>query len=100
MVATPTIFWTSVFSRLSNRPVLVVNYCRPGRERVKRAMEVPTNQNVRILIAEDHPSLGRSMAEGLREEGYNVDLAVDGNIAEQELSEKDYSCLILDLILP
>ena len=69
-------------------------------ERVKRAMEVQTNQNVRILIAEDHPSLGRSMAEGLREEGYNVDLAIDGPTAEQEMSAKDYSCLILDLILP
>ena len=28
------------------------------------------NPVVRLLVAEDHPSLARSMAEGLREEGY------------------------------
>ena len=63
-------------------------------------MDEPTKQNVRILIAEDHPSLGRSMAEGLREEGYEVDLAVDGPAAEKELAAREYSCVILDLILP
>jgi DNA-binding response OmpR family regulator len=59
-----------------------------------------TNQNVRLLVAEDHPSLARSMAEGLREEGYSVDLALDGSQAEQYLRGNDYSCVILDLILP
>jgi len=59
------------------------------------------NQNVRLLVAEDHPSLARSVAEGLREEGYAVDLALDGLQAEQYLGGgNDYSCVILDLILP
>ena len=57
-------------------------------------------QNVRLLVAEDHPSLARSVAEGLREEGYAVDLALDGLQAEQYLGGNDYSCVILDLILP
>lgn len=55
---------------------------------------------VRLLIAEDHPSLGRSMAEGLREEGYEVDLCPDGLEAEKLLHENEYACVILDLILP
>jgi two-component system, OmpR family, copper resistance phosphate regulon response regulator CusR len=56
--------------------------------------------NVRLLIAEDHASLGRSMAEGLREEGYQVDLATDGLEAEKLLAQHQYACVILDLILP
>jgi DNA-binding response OmpR family regulator len=57
--------------------------------------------NGRLLVAEDHPSLARSVAEGLREEGYEVDLALDGLQAEQYLGGgNDYSCVILDLILP
>src|SRR5687767_5366064 len=63
-------------------------------------MEGQTNQNVRLLIAEDHPSLARSMAEGLREEGYQVDLALDGDAAERYINANQYSCVILDLILP
>jgi DNA-binding response OmpR family regulator len=62
--------------------------------------DVQTQQNIRILIAEDHPSLGRSMAEGLREEGYHVDLAADGPEAQKLLAANQYSCVILDLILP
>jgi DNA-binding response OmpR family regulator len=58
------------------------------------------NQTVRLLVAEDHPSLARSMAEGLREEGYEVDLALDGTDAERLIHTHQYSCIILDLILP
>ena len=36
---------------------------------------------MRILVAEDHPSLARSVANGLREEGFAVDLTFDGNEA-------------------
>jgi DNA-binding response OmpR family regulator len=63
-------------------------------------MDGQENQNVRLLVAEDHPSLARSVAEGLREEGYTVDLALDGLQAEAFLQANDYSCVILDLILP
>jgi DNA-binding response OmpR family regulator len=63
-------------------------------------MDGQNNNAVRLLIAEDHPSLGRSMAEGLREEGYQVDLAADGLEAEKLLGEHEYACVILDLILP
>jgi DNA-binding response OmpR family regulator len=58
------------------------------------------NQTVRLLVAEDHPSLARSMAEGLREEGYDVDLALEGTEAERLIHTNQYSCVVLDLILP
>ena len=59
-----------------------------------------TRADVRLLVAEDHPSLARSMAEGLREEGYEVDLSLDGLEAEKQINAHDYSCIVLDLILP
>lgn len=40
------------------------------------------------------------MAEGLREEGYEVDLALDGLEAEKHIVANDYACVMLDLILP
>ncbi len=40
------------------------------------------------------------MAEGLREEGYQVDLATDGPDAEKQLKGNQYQAVILDLILP
>jgi DNA-binding response OmpR family regulator len=40
------------------------------------------------------------MAEGLREEGYQVDLATDGTEAENLLKANQYQAVILDLILP
>jgi two-component system OmpR family response regulator len=55
---------------------------------------------VRILVAEDHPSLARSLAEGLREEGYVVDLTHSGTEADHLARANPYDCLILDIMLP
>ena len=38
-------------------------------------------QRQAVLVAEDHASLARSIANGLREEGYAVDLTFDGEEA-------------------
>jgi two-component system OmpR family response regulator len=45
---------------------------------------------MRILIVEDEPDLLRSIAQALREEGYAVDTAPDG----------DYDAIVLDVMLP
>jgi DNA-binding response OmpR family regulator len=55
---------------------------------------------VRLLVAEDHPTLARSIASGLREEGYAVDLTFDGVEAEHLLKVNDYDCAVLDIMLP
>src|SRR3982751_3603316 len=55
---------------------------------------------MRLLVAEDHPKLARSIANGLREEGYSVDLTFDGTEAAHMLSSNDYDCVILDIMLP
>jgi DNA-binding response OmpR family regulator len=55
---------------------------------------------MRILIAEDHASLGRSLADGLRDEGYAVDLTHDGDEALHLAQANPYDAVLLDVMLP
>ena len=55
---------------------------------------------MRVLVAEDHASLARSIANGLREEGYAVDLTFDGEEALRWAQENPYDCVVLDIMLP
>jgi len=55
---------------------------------------------MRILIVEDEPDLLRSLAQALREEGYAVDTAPDGDEGIFKAESYDYDALILDVMLP
>lgn len=53
----------------------------------------------RILIVEDERDLAEPLAQGLREEGFYVEMAFDGQSAIRRLSD-DWDLVILDLMLP
>ncbi|HXN63372.1 MAG TPA: response regulator transcription factor [Acidimicrobiales bacterium] len=55
---------------------------------------------MRVLVAEDHERLARSVAAGLRRYGMTVDLAFDGNDALARLHDCRYDVVILDRDLP
>jgi DNA-binding response OmpR family regulator len=55
---------------------------------------------MRILVVEDHPTLRRSLGEGLREEKYAVDLASGGTEAAHLMSNTSYDCIVLDIMIP
>lgn len=55
---------------------------------------------MRILVVEDHPTLRRSLGEGLREEYYAVDVAASGTEAAHLISAASYDCIVLDIMLP
>ena len=55
---------------------------------------------MRLLVAEDHPTLARSIAGGLRDEGYAVDLTFDGEEALHMASVNPYNGIVLDIMLP
>jgi DNA-binding response OmpR family regulator len=55
---------------------------------------------MRLLVAEDHASLARSLANGLREEGFAVDLTGGGNEALELAQQNPYDCIVLDVMLP
>ncbi|AND70030.1 hypothetical protein ATSB10_25760 [Dyella thiooxydans] len=55
---------------------------------------------MRILIAEDSPTLGRDLRDALVRDGHVVDLATDGEQAMHFLASFSYDVVTLDLMMP
>jgi two-component system response regulator PhoP len=55
---------------------------------------------MRLLLVEDSPALSGSLAEGLREEGWSVDVAVNGEDGLHLASEIAFDIIVLDRMLP
>ena len=55
----------------------------------------------RILVADDEPSVREAVGYALRQEGFEVTIAEDGDDADAKLGEHvDYDLLILDIMMP
>jgi two-component system, OmpR family, copper resistance phosphate regulon response regulator CusR len=55
---------------------------------------------MRLLLIEDYLPLARSVAQGLREAGYGVDVATDGDSGLSTAKALPYDGIVLDLMLP
>jgi len=55
---------------------------------------------MRVLVVEDDRRMADMLRRGLTEEGYSVDVAVDGQDAVWMASEVDYDVVLLDISLP
>jgi two-component system, OmpR family, copper resistance phosphate regulon response regulator CusR len=55
---------------------------------------------MKILVVEDELKVATFLRRGLEEKGYAVDIATDGNMAEQMISLTQYQLILLDVILP
>jgi two-component system OmpR family response regulator len=55
---------------------------------------------MRILIVEDEADLLASLAKALREEGYAVDIATEGEEGLYKAESWDYDAIVLDVMLP
>ena len=55
---------------------------------------------MRVLVVEDEPDLRRVLAQALREAGYAVDEAADGEDGLYKAISWEYDALVLDLMLP
>src|SRR5262245_37689660 len=55
---------------------------------------------MRILVAEDDPSLAEGLTRSLRHSGYAVDCVGNGHEADVALDANEFDLLILDLGLP
>jgi len=55
---------------------------------------------MRVLVIEDEPELLRVVARALREDGYAVDEAADGDEGLFRATSWDYDVVVLDLMLP
>ncbi len=55
---------------------------------------------MKILVVEDDRKVAGFIEQGLREEGYAVDLAADGDAATMLAHVNEYDLLVLDVMLP
>lgn len=54
----------------------------------------------RILIIEDEPAICQVCRRVLTSEGFEVDIAVNGDVAQHMLGEKDYHLCLIDIRTP
>ncbi len=55
---------------------------------------------MRLLIVEDEADLLTSLAKAMREEGYAVDIAADGEEGLYKAASWEYDAIVLDVMLP
>jgi len=56
--------------------------------------------STRVLVVEDEPMMAGFIARGLRDNGYIVDVALDGAQAITAAENGEYDLVVLDLLLP
>ncbi len=54
----------------------------------------------RILVVEDEPGINQVCLRVLTSEGFEVDIAVNGEVAQEMLGEKDYDLCLIDIRTP
>jgi len=55
---------------------------------------------MRVLLVEDERKIADFIRRGLREEGYAVDIASDGQQGHFLAATNDYDLIILDIMIP
>jgi len=55
---------------------------------------------MKILICEDNPMAMRTLSVVLEREGYDADVADDGNVGIEMLQKNEYDLLVIDIHLP
>ena len=55
---------------------------------------------MKILLVEDEPGVVEYLKKGLREQGYEVDAAFDGQTGERLAAANTYDIILLDVVLP
>ncbi len=54
----------------------------------------------RILVDEDEPAICEICLRTLTREGFEVDIAVNGKVAQDMLGERDYTLCLIDIRTP
>src|SRR6187402_565116 len=63
-------------------------------------MSVRRMSPMTILVVDDEPAVRESLRRALQLEGYEVELAVDGQEALERLSEEGIDAVVLDVSMP
>ena len=54
----------------------------------------------RVLVVEDEPVISRVCSQTLRGEGFKVDIAANGSIAEGMVEKREYDLILIDIRTP
>ncbi len=63
-------------------------------------MKTPERNTKRVLVTEDESSISAVCRRVLTGEGFEVDIAVNGKVAQDMIDEKQYDICLLDIKLP
>jgi len=63
-------------------------------------VKTPESDIKRILIVEDEPAIGTLCQRVLTGEGFEVDIAVNGKVAQGMIEKQQYDLYLLDIRLP
>jgi DNA-binding response OmpR family regulator len=63
-------------------------------------MKGPASGMKRILVVEDEPAIYQVCLRVLTREGFEVENAINGMVAEDKLRERDYDLVIIDIRTP
>ncbi len=63
-------------------------------------MKTPATNAKRILLVEDEPAICQLCQVVLTGEGFEVDIAVNGKVAQDMIEEKQYDLFLFDIKLP
>jgi two-component system response regulator MprA len=55
---------------------------------------------MRVLVVDDEPQLRRALERALKLEGYDVELAADGDQALQSIGAAPFDAIVLDVLMP
>ncbi len=63
-------------------------------------MKTPESDAKRILVVEDEPAIGAFCRRVLSGEGFEVDIATDGKVAQGMIEKQKYDLFLFDIKLP
>lgn len=64
------------------------------------ASRQPNGKGVRVLVVEDEPTVARLIADVLEDEGFEVDVLLDGREALERAEREAYNLVICDMKMP
>ena len=63
-------------------------------------MQPRQHESVRVLVVDDEPQLRRALERALKLEGYDVELAADGDEALGSVATRPTDAIVLDVLMP
>ena len=63
-------------------------------------MQTSAGETKRILVVEDEPAISQICRRVLTRDGFEVDTAINGEVAQEMLGEKAYTLILMDIRMP